>query len=85
MPVTILAQTERDINPPPEVKITTARTKAVIGEVLVWHLEFNLQPGQHIDDLDLQPGDAQTWRWVNVFTHLTGFRKVLLSLYQRFR
>lgn len=53
----------QDISPP-DINITIARDRAVVGEKINWLISINIDPQQRIQNLRLESGDIQTWQWV---------------------
>lgn len=49
---------------PPDINITIARDKAVVGEKVNWLVSINLDPKQSLQNLRLESGDVKTWYWV---------------------
>ena len=71
----VLAAPAQQVEPPLEIEITTIQMKDIVGDPITWRVTLTPHGQQRINSIELRPGDARTWDWldgVRSFKALTG-------------
>ena len=71
----VLAAPAQQVEPPLEIEITTIQMKGIVGDPITWRVTLTPHGQQRINSIELRPGDARTWDWldgVRSFKALTG-------------
>ena len=71
----VLAAPAQQVEPPLEIELTTTQMEGIVGAPITWRVTLTPHGQQRISSIELRPGDARTWDWldgVRSFRALTG-------------